>query len=62
MDLHGNEHGPIEGMLGTDRIEPTGNTVRLRGVTFLDIRDGQIIKETTYSDVATLLIELGVRL
>ena len=58
----GTNTGPLESMFGVDRIEPTGNTVRLRGVTFLDIREGQIYKETTYLDVATLLIELGVRL
>ena len=58
----GTNSGPLVSMFGADRIEPTGNTVRLRGVTFLDIQDGKIAKETTYSDVATLLIELGVRL
>ena len=58
----GTNSGPLESMFGVTRIEPTGNTVRLRGVTFLDIHEGRIIKETTYFDVATLLIELGVRL
>ncbi len=58
----GTNSGPLESMFGTERIEPTGNTVRLRGVTFLDVRDGKITKETTYFDVATLLIELGIQL
>lgn len=58
----GTNTGPLESMLGTESIQPTGNTVRLRGVTFLDIQDGMIVKETTYTDVATLLIELGVQL
>lgn len=58
----GTNSGTLEGMFGVERIEPTGNTVRLRGVTFLDIESGLIRKETTYFDVASLLVELDVRL
>ena len=57
----GTNSGPLKRILGRERIEPTGNTVRLRGVTFLDIREGLIQRETTYIDIATLLVELGIQ-
>ncbi len=57
----GTNSGPLQRILGKERIEPTGNTVRLRGVTFLDILDGLIRRETTYIDIATLMVELGVQ-
>ena len=58
----GTNSGPLVGMFGVERIEATGKTVRLRGVTFLDIYSGLIQKETTYFDVASLLVELNVQL
>ena len=58
----GTNSGPLQRILGEERIEPTGNTVRLRGVTFLDVHDGLIRKETTYIDIATLMVELGIQL
>ncbi len=42
------------------KIEPTGNTMRLRGVSVFDINNDLIEKETMYIDLATLWIELGV--
>lgn len=39
---------------------PTGRTVRFRGVSFYDVRAGLIARETTYLDLATLFVELGV--
>lgn len=40
--------------------EPTGKTIRFRGISVYDINDGKIQKETTYIDQATLWVELGV--
>ena len=39
--------------------EPTGRTVQFRGASFYDIQAGLIQRETTYMDMATLLVELG---
>jgi steroid delta-isomerase-like uncharacterized protein len=43
-------------------IEPTGRTIRLRGVGVYDVREGLIQRETLYFDYATLWVELGVEL
>lgn len=40
--------------------EPTGKTIRLRGISVFDIQAGLIQKETMYIDLATLYVELGV--
>ncbi len=40
----------------TDRI------IRFRGVSVYDVSDGLIQRETTYLDLATLVVELGVEL
>ena len=40
--------------------EPTGKTIRIRGVSVYDIYSGLIQKETMYIDLATLWVELGV--
>jgi steroid delta-isomerase-like uncharacterized protein len=40
--------------------EPTGKTIRIRGVSVFDIGAGLIQKETMYIDLATLWVELGV--
>ncbi len=56
----GTNTGVLEGILGENPVPPTGKTIRLRGVSFFDIRDGLIHHETTYIDVATLMVELGV--
>lgn len=42
-------------------LPPSGRTIRLRGVSVYDLRDGCIYQETTYLDLATLMVELGVR-
>jgi hypothetical protein len=42
--------------------EPTGRTIRLRGVSIYDVSEGLIQRETTYMDLATLMVELGVTL
>lgn len=40
--------------------QPSGKTIRIRGVSVYDIQDGRIQKETMYIDLATLWVELGV--
>jgi len=40
--------------------EPTGKTIRIRGISVYDIESGLIQKETMYIDLATLWVELGV--
>lgn len=39
---------------------PSGRTIRFRGVSVYEVRGGQIRHETTYLDLATLMVELGV--
>lgn len=41
---------------------PTGRTVMFRGVSIYDIADGLIQRETSYMDLATIMVELGVEL
>jgi steroid delta-isomerase-like uncharacterized protein len=52
--------------LGAPIFEPvlaaTGRTIRLRGISVFDLAGGLIQRETTYIDLATLLVELGVEL
>lgn len=43
-------------------IEATGKTIRFRGISIYDVRDGLILRETLYIDLVTLLVELGVTL
>jgi predicted ester cyclase len=43
-------------------IEPTGRTIRFRGVSVYDVQGGLIQRETLYMDLATLFVELGVTL
>lgn len=58
----GTNAGPLGPPISGERIEPSGRTVRLRGVSIYDISDGLIQRETTYMDLATILVELGVEL
>ncbi|HAL47478.1 MAG: hypothetical protein FI707_15445 [SAR202 cluster bacterium] len=41
-------------------MEATGRTVKIRGATFYDVNDGLIERETMYTDLSTLFVELGV--
>jgi steroid delta-isomerase-like uncharacterized protein len=42
-------------------LPPSGRTIRFRGVTVYDVAEnGRIQRETTYMDLATLMVELGV--
>jgi steroid delta-isomerase-like uncharacterized protein len=43
-------------------VAPTGRTVMFRGVSIYDIAGGLIQSETSYMDLATILVELGVEL
>ncbi|MBW8010440.1 MAG: ester cyclase [Chloroflexi bacterium] len=40
--------------------EPTGRIIQIRGVSIYDVRAGLISCETTYIDLATLMVELGI--
>lgn len=39
--------------------EPTGRSIEFRGASFYDVEGGAIRRDTTYMDLATLLVELG---
>ena len=43
-------------------VEPTGRTIMFRGVSIYDVGKGLIERETTYMDLATIMVELGVEL
>jgi steroid delta-isomerase-like uncharacterized protein len=58
----GTNSGPLtEPVFETER-EPTGKTIRFRGVSIYDVQEGLICRETLYMDLATLFVELGVTL
>lgn len=52
--------GPLEHPIFDGRIEPSGRTIRLRGISVYDVDSGLICCETTYVDLSTLYVELGV--
>lgn len=58
----GTHSGPLAAPIFEKRREPTNRTIRFRGVSIYDVRDGLIQRETTYMDLATLIVELGVEL
>jgi len=43
-------------------VPPSGRTIMIRGVSIYDINENLIKRETTYMDLATLMVELGVEL
>ncbi len=43
-------------------VAPTGRTIMFRGVSIYDIDADLIQRETTYMDLATIMVELGVEL
>jgi len=57
----GTNSGPVPPIL-TSQSDPTGKTIRLRGVSIYDVNDGLIQRETNYMDLGTLLVELGIQL
>ena len=60
--FRGTHTQPIGPPVFAEPIQPRRRTIRLRGVTFLDIAGGKIQKETIYLDLVTLYVELGVDL
>ena len=57
----GTNTSPIEPPVFEETVEPTGKTIQFRGVTIYDVHNGLIQKETIYMDLATLIVELGIR-
>ena len=55
----GNHTGPLGPPVFEERLDPTGRTIQLRGVTIYDVSEGLIQRETIYMDLATLIVELG---
>jgi steroid delta-isomerase-like uncharacterized protein len=56
----GTNSGPLMPLIFENAGPPTGKTVRFRGVSVYEIFDGKLARETTYLDLGTLLVELGV--
>jgi steroid delta-isomerase-like uncharacterized protein len=56
--------GTHDGLIGSPvfdpPLNPTGKTIRIRGISVYDIHDGMIQKETMYIDLATLYVEMGI--
>jgi len=57
----GTNTGPVPPIIES-QLEPTGKTICFRGISVYDITAGLIQRETTYIDLGTLLVELGVEL
>jgi len=55
----GTNTGPLMPLIFDEQQAGTGKTVRFRGVSVYDIKDGFLERETTYLDLGTLLVELG---
>jgi steroid delta-isomerase-like uncharacterized protein len=56
----GTNSGPLGSPIFESGREPTDRTIRFRGVSIYDVHGGLIQRETTYMDLATLMVELGV--
>ena len=57
----GTQTQPLEPPILNETLPPSGRTIRFRGVTVYDVvGHGLIQRETTYMDLATLMVELGV--
>ena len=55
----GTNAGPLPSFIAS-KPQPTGKTICFRGISVYDITAGLIQRETTYIDLGTLLVELGV--
>ena len=51
---------PIQPPIFAEPLEPTGRAISFRGVSVYDVEAALIRRETTYIDLATLFVELGV--
>jgi len=58
----GTHSNPLGPPIFDQLLEPTGRTVMFRGVSVYDIDEGLIQLETTYMDLATVMVELGVEM
>ena len=58
----GTNTGPLDPPIFEKRVESTGKTVRLRGVSVYDVIDGRVLRETLYFDLVTLMVDLGMDL
>jgi steroid delta-isomerase-like uncharacterized protein len=58
----GTHTDPLGPPVFEQRLDPTGRTIEIRGVTVYDVNEGLIQKETIYMDLATLIVELGARI
>ena len=56
----GTHSQPLTPPIFEPALAPTDRTIRFRGVSIYDISRGLIQRETTYLDLATLMVELGV--
>ncbi len=56
----GKHEHPLNPPVFNPAIPPTGRIIRIRGVSVFDILSGFLTRETTYMDLATLFVELGV--
>ena len=56
----GTNTGALMPLIFEEPKPPTGKTVRFRGVSVYEISGGKFARETTYLDLGTLLVELGV--
>jgi len=59
---YGTHSNPLGPPIFDQLLEPTGRTVMFRGVSVYDIDEGLIQLETTYMDLATVMVELGVEM
>jgi predicted ester cyclase len=58
----GTHSKPLGAPIFQQEMEPSGRTVKFRGVSIYDIRDGLIQREAAYVDLATIMVEIGVEL
>jgi len=58
----GTHNEPLGPPIFDPPVPPSGRTIMFRGVSIYDLRAGLISRETTYMDLATLMVELGVEL
>jgi predicted ester cyclase len=58
----GTNTGPLTPPVFGSHMEPTGKTIRFRGVSLYDVRRGLIQREMICMDMVTLYVELGVNL
>jgi predicted ester cyclase len=54
LDGSGTHLGPFLG------VEPTGKTVRIRGIHHLRIRDGRIVEHWQGPDILAMLLDMGL--